>query len=562
MNFENCKYIISCDKSAIEKHLANAFKFEGERISKEFLSKFFQIELYVPAITWGNLADYTEKLLKECGVSTSPVVSEIISLGLKQKNPRKVRQHLNNALAFYKSAKERERKDLIPKGSVTGNINFIFKFIILRDEYPEFFQALEMDESLLTVAEVYLSGNSQGYPEEELKNVSNILDVDLALRNFLLNTRDIKTDSLSKYLYLHPAEFDYLLDDNREFKDKLLELNQDTVITQKLFDKEKGSIYLQSLTNFLTENIRHKRYIFAGKCIYHLLNNFDQFSDEQQLVIKNKLESLLEYDPIVQRINDFKKIAVLKKFRPSAREKLLLYYSNRLIEKNEFAEVLNNLFDVREILSSGVIRSMNEKLSILWGTEPLRDSIVHALKNKNAFVTDYFMNILIDSIETANIAKGGKQVSYLLEFKGNLTSIDKRNFGSKLIEILKTGNNEQNNNIYDHFNEAQNLVISTVKQLPNDFFATEEANGIYDNIIELETKIYKTIQGKEAVVNRSITNDIFLVIGKVWINLSKDRKESFFTSRPSLKAYVEREMDVNTLKNYVPDFYESIMEQY
>jgi hypothetical protein len=82
-----------------------------------------------------------------------------------------------------------------------------------------------------------------------------------------------------------------------------------------------------------------------------------------------------------------------------------MYATYILVEKNEFPEVLNRLYEVYEILPSKLIRSINKKLSKLWGSESLHQSILGSLKNKNQIVTDYFMNILIYSIETSNVTK-------------------------------------------------------------------------------------------------------------------------------------------------------------
>ena len=234
MNVDNCKYIVTCDKDAIENHLKRAFgnSEENKNDAREFLTKFFQIQLYVPPIAWGDLADYADTLLNETGLTQEPIISEIISLGLNQKNPRKVRQHINNALAFYKHAEVRESNNSIPKTAITGNLGFLFKYVILRDEFPEFHRALEMDDSLISTTDSLLSGNLKGYAEKT-DYPSELLENSPRLKNFLLNTIGIKTDDISIFLYLNATKSENHLLDDAEFKDLILQLDKDDSVEIK-----------------------------------------------------------------------------------------------------------------------------------------------------------------------------------------------------------------------------------------------------------------------------------------------------------------------------------------
>src|SRR5207247_7782410 len=99
-----------------------------------------------------------ERLMKSTLIPFNSEVPGILIAGALNR-PRKIVQFVNNLVILAKLAQAKEMANIISRGSITQNVPFLTKMLVLREEYPEFYKRLERDEYLLEYTERYLRGD-------------------------------------------------------------------------------------------------------------------------------------------------------------------------------------------------------------------------------------------------------------------------------------------------------------------------------------------------------------------------------------------------------------------
>lgn len=147
-NKAECIFIIPCDDDAIKEHLENIYGGDSSIKEKpkvfdsdEFLRKFFNTYIRIPDFIDTELQDYTEELLKETKVKKldNSEVAYVITTAFRD-NPRQIKQFINTLLSHYLLAKEREECQkplIIPKGTITDNVGFLTKLLVIRHKFPK-----------------------------------------------------------------------------------------------------------------------------------------------------------------------------------------------------------------------------------------------------------------------------------------------------------------------------------------------------------------------------------------------------------------------------------------
>lgn len=149
-----CIFVIPCDDDAIKKHLESIYGGDSYTKEKsnvfdpdEFLRKFFNAYVRIPDFIDTELQDYTEELLKETGAKKldNSEVAYVITVAFRD-NPRQIKQFINTLLSHYLLAQEREecQKPLIvKKGTITDNIGFLTKLLVIRHKFPEAYKKIK-----------------------------------------------------------------------------------------------------------------------------------------------------------------------------------------------------------------------------------------------------------------------------------------------------------------------------------------------------------------------------------------------------------------------------------
>ncbi len=150
-----CVFLIACDADAIKKHLETRYSPDYENMDAvsaidgdEFLRKFFNSCLIIPEFIDTELQSYAESLLEETNLSVADLsdVAYVIAKAFRG-NPRQIKQFINILLSHFLLAKEREASGELPKDSITGNVAYLAKDLIIRLQFPENYDSVTREET-------------------------------------------------------------------------------------------------------------------------------------------------------------------------------------------------------------------------------------------------------------------------------------------------------------------------------------------------------------------------------------------------------------------------------
>jgi len=264
---KKCVFLIQCDEDAIKKHLESVYLKNENVKSKnktfdadEFLRKFFNTTVKIPPFIDADLEEYTTELLKKTKIEVfdnNPDLVSVITQAFRE-NPRQIKQFINTLLSHYLMALEREfgSDPIILSGTITGNPAFLAKFLIIRQEWPDFYRAIVDDP----------------------KKIDDYSSKDADIKNFMGGTSIIKTDNIRAFIYLKQSarrlrlpgdigdDLEIALVDNRaddviklikELKTKGVKDNEVTDFIKELIQENKEK--QQNLVNIINLTARSRK---------------------------------------------------------------------------------------------------------------------------------------------------------------------------------------------------------------------------------------------------------------------------------------------------------------
>ncbi len=326
-----CAFLIACDDMAIGKHLKSVY---GNAIdTSEFLRKFFNTFQRIPDFIDTELQTYTEDLLKGTRLPQfdSPDVTAVITSAFR-KNPRQIKQFINILITHFLLAQERENSDnplIVPKGAVTGNVDFLAKFLLIYQQFPDIYDII-IENHLSSSADI------ENFDFEEHQVTKNQVERFEAFEAFLRATPWIRTNNIRPFHYFKQSEEELNIPEIDELKIALLENKEEVAkehvakldlkqmesfekVVISLIDKNKTNrIYLENITSSCLIALQHGKKSLTSRFynqIAGLLNDGELLGAglqkfEPSLIFKEVLTkcNLNDRDGIIDRyINIFSK---------------------------------------------------------------------------------------------------------------------------------------------------------------------------------------------------------------------------------------------------------------
>ena len=371
MEQENCIYIIPCDMNALTKHVKDLMNVD-EQNAIEFLSKFFQMTLHIPSQIEDDLENYVDKHLASFPkIINKGGIKDVLLLSIFG-NPRKLKQYLYNILILYELALRRESNNRIPQGSITNNIGFLAKIVVIRDEWPNFYHKLEIQENLLDLAYDYLDN-----PGSSLSNNPDheIIKDKYDLQDFLRNTNLIKSENIRPFLGLNQSYYENNLPDLKKF---ILHVTKgdSTYIQSFLSDlsDDKASSYISAISEQIKSFNKTRRYQAIFNSLKVLLEIYEQISTTLQPEIFSIIESNVQNQEIKNDIYKFDVntlFPLIMNMPTRTSDQLFKEYSNNLtIDYDEklFTVFINNI----KQLSDTVKKSLDNGIANISEKDPKR----------------------------------------------------------------------------------------------------------------------------------------------------------------------------------------------
>ncbi|CUS96611.1 KAP family P-loop NTPase fold protein [Candidatus Chrysopegis kryptomonas] len=286
LGHKNVIFIIPVDDKGFKSYLQMS-----NRDADEFLRKLFNVSTTIRSFSSSELYDFGLKLCEKYEIDF-PKKETVISLICQEfsRNPRRIIQFLNNLQVEYNLAIEQEKGGFIPSGSITNNIEMLVKLLIIREEYPELYEKMKDNKSLLqTITDDLKAGrfNKNG----ELWDNGNIKLTEEEYR-FLMRTANIVLDEAR----LEP--FFIVKDIFKDVPDKIEELvlSQDWKSIKEYIDK--GQVTFDKLIYFIETKIdedviKRKLYDTSGFNLLSLLLKIIVDKGDENFALRDKIISFL-----------------------------------------------------------------------------------------------------------------------------------------------------------------------------------------------------------------------------------------------------------------------------
>lgn len=342
LEHKKCVVIMPVDDAAIKSHL----QYIGDEEAEEFLRKIFNVSIRIKGLNNIDRYEFTVNLIKKYSLGFSNEVASVISQEFA-KNPRRIIQFLNSLSLEKEIAKEQEIKGRIPEGSVTKNIDFLAKILLIKEEYPFLYDAVLFDGlNLSKWEELYKDDKKDDKRIKEKRE----------LQMFFGRTSGLVTpDNIMPFLLLHSKD--------NLMPTELMSLMQAGQSQGVMLKIKEASIDFNAFLNYLNESLDRKliiRGVSANSELRFLLWCFAQ--DEMNKTLEERRASFFRYFRYIKQehINSFPAPDLvnvskyLKQYGHDGLYNILISYINSDSDKEmdvflNFIKIFNSAEDLKKV---------------------------------------------------------------------------------------------------------------------------------------------------------------------------------------------------------------------
>jgi len=472
-------FIIPIDEVEIKKHI----KKQGNN-PNEFLRKLFNTTVSIKDISENDLFDFAKKLNDDYQLGFSP---EIISIVAQQfsKNPRKIIQFLNVLQTEILLAEIQEKTELIPPGSITKNLPFFTKLLIIREEWPELYQVLKNNSYILENIYNKIQNDGENYYIENF-------EINTEQKNYLRRTNHIKPNHNNFELFFINK------DSFKDIPDKtntLVESNDIEGIKEQLKNKE---IEFDELIKFIDE--KFEKALKRGEIkttIVNLISLIFGLAIDKELK-KQTQNYLFNSSKFLGGFRSFISSDSIKEILLSIDNKQLLLFAKeyeRLYKKllQNLISLINKGKDSQQLLINfvGIFKDEPEKL------KTVSSKFSEYLSTDKEF-TKKIIPIIENEVIIENLITSKLIDDYIEKIENNIEN-EESNQKLELILLynkIKGLSNEQTNKIVSKLL----LFINSVNDYIKSPYWLEILNKFIPNIEEydaLSTNIYNSLSSKQ-----------------------------------------------------------------
>lgn len=294
-------FIIPVDEEQIIK-----FMNAASDNAKEYLRKIFNSTLRLKVYSDNELYEFASTLKNKYELS---IPNEVLSIICQEfsKNPRRIIQFLNTLQTEITLVEKQEQSDLIPRGSVTDNIPFLTKLLIIKEEWPDFYNQILDDFSIMKKINkafrdntIELSSDNHTWFLKYEDNSTNVV-LNEDMYRFFMRTQNIDTSDLEPFL----LNRDLLRGIPDEIKNLII--SQDWIAIKKMIDaKETSFDTLMKLIADKLEDDVIKRGLFKTTGFNILSLVFKIVSDDNYSKEVEKVYSSRSFETIKSVVNSGK----------------------------------------------------------------------------------------------------------------------------------------------------------------------------------------------------------------------------------------------------------------
>ncbi len=267
---KKCIFVIPCDDVAIKEQVKAAYeiftgaenKKEAEEYADEYIRKFFNASIRITPFIEKEIEPYIETQLGKMLLTKDMDVKEIKQLiqmigSVFRKNPRQIKQFLNNLTSKYLLVKEREAEpEPMIKPKISSNIKFLAKVAIIETKFPEWYQKFEADDNLY------------GEAARSLYTPDSVVKKNDDLWHFLDLTRDITARNHKAFFHLKQNPHEAKIPNYDQFSEAVRAGDREKVL--EVFESSTDGVktaQLDEITLQIRNNVRKGYYEFAVRAV-------------------------------------------------------------------------------------------------------------------------------------------------------------------------------------------------------------------------------------------------------------------------------------------------------
>ncbi len=393
-------FILPIDENGVTFFLKNS-----NQNATEFLRKIFNTTIRIKSFSNDEMFDYAWQLVKNYGLDKEGVSKEVVQLACQEytANPRKIIQFLNNFQLSIFLVKQQETRKYLKDEQVSGNLDFLAKLEILREEWPDLYNEIFHKQHWITRIDRGIRDDTFAREIDKyvLNNQSEKIILDERQYWFFRRTRSIVAKgSIEPFLVNRDLLKDIpdninghitnnnwteiakiAKEDNLQFesiKNALVRKYDTDVTKRKLYSSAGVSLFL--ICNQIiqdSENEKHFSYFFDNKELKFLkeLISSKQFEIEfskfgvndifplmkwltikKEFILNEKIGDLLISEIIEQNSNEYRELLtqyiMVNKQQKKYLRKISLTLSNIISHITEFLTVINPVLENKSIVEN------------------------------------------------------------------------------------------------------------------------------------------------------------------------------------------------------------------
>lgn len=329
---DNLIFVIPTDNKSLCEHFSKRFKGDSRK-AYEFLRKIFNLEIHIKPLDSTELFKFTNDINKKYKLGFSPNAISIIA-NEYASNPRRIKQFFNNAISEIDVLGNR-LTDLSATDLELAK-NTVCKLLIIRDEWPWYYELVLKDPNLLLNSD-YADARNDVHDLAGLKTFLKCTAPFKCLRNEHLLRKIISNNSY----------FDVL-------KKSIKELDEKEITEFVSKSADSMTLFIRYACGQIREKLKQNVYIEVVNIFRAIVtaNNVKELSDTHNSMIQSEVMGNIRY--------------IIEEF-PEVETSKLIKYINSLNKQGRtylFDEVIKNyikptLMDRKDTSSSEKLKATN-----------------------------------------------------------------------------------------------------------------------------------------------------------------------------------------------------------
>jgi hypothetical protein len=496
---KRCVYLIPCDEEALVKHISRSYisHAEGnhEGYAREFLNKFFQVTMRLPASSDFDIEKFLDRQLEHAKMSDLPVEArDVLVLGYMGQTPRQVKRVINDLIAFRSLAVEAEQRTLLAPGSLTGDLALLTKVSVISTQWPNFLNLLSEDPELWQdMAERAEFGTSTAPMEP-------------SLQAFLRATRHVSPNSdVRPFIFLKQFDFERDTSLAKAVEDSLRKgdsRSYEEIITREQSAAQRALV-LEKTATTVRQWLQADRQIFLKNAAPLILKAALLFGDRRDLkflalgVLENQAEKL--------NVDDFEKVVdteealsldpdVTTPQKRKVLERFVEFFSpaNDVTTARErsWGVILEHHSQFTQAQKTSIALSLNLRYGIGDGEERVLRLLGIAEKDPGGFAWLLSAQVLqqtIDHLDFSDVSIDVTRRHVLIASRKFLNSDNRRRLADRLTKLVALSDRTPDSEV--------TCGIRLLLDFEPEVFAPEEIRLLVMRLIDLATSSAVELKG-------------------------------------------------------------------